>query len=434
MNWDDHDQPNPWVDHQAFISNEFVYDTLSRHGWQQEGEDIASYSHMWVYGPYNLAPGEKAKVVIFYGGALGAQDPKYTSNYKRYGDTFGLAWMNLYDGTGFAPVSFRDRQKEIPWGEDALARHLQRAVDIYNWGYDVPDTPPSIKLSWDSNLQGNNEISWSAMGENSSHPDYTGGEAKDLVGYRIYRSKSENHGPWDFITEGTFADMQAGKVAGVQYEAGTAYRTNITGTHPEGLPLLTDKYKSAEGGGTEVPGIYKFGDATSNAGFPYWYSIRYYTTPHAAWSPNNGATTMSVDVKESPGMAGMGSMIGARSGIIPVVPGADIYDGLTEQVRVVPNPWKVDDDLHSYKRTQILRFTNLPGRAKIDLYDVTGQRIWTAYHDNPLRGEWSWYQFSENRPSDFGEAIFSGIYFWKVESMMPGQIGKVQTGTFVIIK
>jgi len=435
-NWDDHAQPNPWRDHQAFISDEFVYDALTMHGHQQESDDTYSYSHMVTYGPYTLAPGEKAKVVIFYGGGMGAQDPKYTGNYKRYADTFGVGWMNLYGGTGYAPVSFGDRQKDVPLGEDALARHFQRAIDIYDWGYDIPDAPASIKLSWDSNLSGNNELSWSSLGEESAHPDFTGAEAKDIAGYRIYRSKTENQGPWDFLAEGTIEDMRAGKVSGVTFDAGTAYKTNVTGDYPLGIPLKTNQYKSGltSDAGAEVPGVYKFGDANSNAGFPYWYSVRYYTKSHAAWSPNNGATTMSVGVTESPGVAGMGAMIGARTGIVPVVPGADVYDTLSKQVRVVPNPWQKGDALHTYKGTQVLRFTNLPGRAKIDLYDVTGQRIWTAYHDNPLRGEWTWNQFSENRPSDFGEAIFSGIYFWKVESMMPGQVGKVQTGTFVIIK
>jgi hypothetical protein len=126
--------------------------------------------------------------------------------------------------------------------------------------------------------------------------------------------------------------------------------------------------------------------------------------------------------------------VGARNGVVPVVPGAALFDGLETQVRVVPNPFKVDDDLHTYSRQQNHRFINLPGRCKIDLYDVTGERIWTFFNNNPLVGEVTWIQLAENRPSNFGEALFPGIYFWKVTSLMPGHEGKTQAGTFFIIK
>jgi len=116
------------------------------------------------------------------------------------------------------------------------------------------------------------------------------------------------------------------------------------------------------------------------------------------------------------------------------VPGAAVFDRLEEQVRVVPNPFKSDDDLHTYNRQQNMRFINLPGRCQIDLYDVTGQRIWTFFNNDPLKGEVAYLQFAENRPSDFGEAMFPGIYFWKVTSLMPGSEGKKQQGTFLIIK
>ena len=120
--------------------------------------------------------------------------------------------------------------------------------------------------------------------------------------------------------------------------------------------------------------------------------------------------------------------------MVLVVPGAAVFDRLEEQVRVVPNPFKVDSDLHTYNRQQNMRFTNLPGRCQIDLYDVTGQRVWTFYNHDPLKGEVTYIQLAENRPSNFGEAMFPGIYFWKVTSLMPGSEGITQSGTFVIIK
>ena len=147
-----------------------------------------------------------------------------------------------------------------------------------------------------------------------------------------------------------------------------------------------------------------------------------------------GSITGGIDVLEAAQNTSLGAVYGSRSGIVPVVPGAAVFDRLEEQVRVVPNPFKVDSDLHTYNRQQNMRFTNLPGRCQIDLYDVTGQRIWTFYNHDPLKGEVTYIQLAENRPSNFGEAMFPGIYFWKVTSLMPGSEGKTQTGTFVIIK
>ena len=179
-----------------------------------------------------------------------------------------------------------------------------------------------------------------------------------------------------------------------------------------------------------IPGTYTFDDAGTNAGFPNWYSVRFYDSGHADF---NGTGT-SVPVLESSQSVSAGGMTGDLGGIVPVVPGAAVFDALEEQVRVVPNPYKADSDLHTYNRQQNMRFINLPGRCRIDIYDVTGQRTWTMFNNDPLKAELTYIQLSENRPSNFGEAMFPGIYFWKVTSYMPGHEGKTQSGTFAIIK
>jgi len=46
----------------------------------------------------------------------------------------------------------------------------------------------------------------------------------------------------------------------------------------------------------------------------------------------------------------------------------------------------------------------------------------------------TWFQFTEGRPSNFGQAVFPGVYFWKVTSLMPQSMNQVQTGTMLIIK
>jgi hypothetical protein len=423
----DFDMPSPDVD-----SDTFIYDSVANGGYSAEPTEPQMNTHIIAYGPYTLAPGEKAKVVVAYVAGLAADHAKY-DNYKTYAKPFNMGWMNMYGGLGNAPAKFSDRQGDIPLGEDVMFDHFERAIQMYNWGYDVPNQPPSIKVAFDSNLQGKTQIRWSVMGENAADPDYAGAEAQDLRGYRIYRSNMEYQGEWEYVTEFSFADARSGKLpSGVSYNPSATWSNVKSGNWPSGIPLTSNQYVNADdpGAGAEVPGTYYFDDPNTNAGFPNWYSVRYYDSGHADF---NGTGT-SVPVLESSQSTSVGAIVGGVAGVVPVVPGSAVFDRLEEQVRVVPNPFKSDDDLHTYNRQQNMRFINLPGRCQIDLYDVTGQRIWTFFNNDPLKGEVAYLQFAENRPSDFGEAMFPGIYFWKVTSLMPGSEGKKQQGTFLIIK
>jgi hypothetical protein len=103
-------------------------------------------------------------------------------------------------------------------------------------------------------------------------------------------------------------------------------------------------------------------------------------------------------------------------------------------VAVVPNPYKIDESTASYKGQQNVRFINLPSRCQIDIYDVTGQRVWTQFLNDLTTGESTSFQFTEGRPSNFGQAVFPGIYYWKVTSLMPESINQTQTGTLLVIK
>jgi hypothetical protein len=426
-NHNDFDMPSPDVD-----SESFIYDSVANNGYSAEPTEPSINTEIVAYGPYTLAPGEKAKVVVAYVVGMASDHAKY-DNYKTYAKPFNMGWMNLYGGLNNAPVKFSDRQGDIPLGEDVMFDHFERAIDMYNWGYDLPNEPPSIKLGFDSNLQGKMQIRWSVLGENAADPDYAGAEAQDLRGYRIYRSSVNYQGEWEYMTEFSFEDARSGKFpSGVSFNPSAVWSNVKSGTWPQGIPLKTNRFVDADdaAAGSEIPGTYYFDDPNTNAGFPYWYSVRYYDSGHADW---NG-TGKSVAVLESSQGTSGGAVLGARNGVVPVVPGSAVFDKLEAQVRVVPNPYKADDDLHTYDRGQSMRFINLPGRCQIDLYDVTGQRIWTFFNNDPLKGEVKYLQFAENRPSDFGEAMFPGIYFWKVTSLMPGSEGKKQQGTFLIIK
>ena len=417
-------------------SDNQIYDILTTAGYHNEPGEADHYSEFMTFGPYTLQPGEKCKVVIAWAGGVGGNNAKY-SDYKKYGKPFELAWLNMYNGPGNPPVDYQTRQQELAWGEQAMFEHFQKAIEAYNWGYDVPNQPPTIRLSKRSNLKGQNEISWSAYGEDAEDPDYTGAEAKDLRGYRIYRASVQNDGPYELAAEFTIADAKAGKLPpNVTYEPDGVHHTVASSSYPEGLPLMSNRmvHAAEPDAGTPVKGVYRFADVQSRAGFPNWYFVRYYDSGHADWKGQGAVPAM--ESGPGPGATGICGYVG---GVVPVVPADDAFNTFQEKVAVVPNPFKQDEATRSYKMQQKIRFINLPSRCQINIYDVTGQKVWTQFLNDLTIGESTWNQFTEGRPSDFGQAVFPGIYFWKVTNLMPepeagGAKWKFQRGTILIMK
>ncbi len=419
-------QPDPGKDSDAAI-----YDLLTTGGHPAEPTANEMYTNFMTFGPWDLAPGEKAKFVIAYAGGHPGDLPKY-SDHTKFAKPFLFAYCNLYNGVGGGLSTFADRQPEIPLAEDIMFDHFERAIQAYDWGYDIPNQPPNIRGAFDSNLQGQVLLRWPAVGEDSADPDYTGAEAQDIVGYRVYKSSIETEGPFELLADFTFADAAAGNLpTGVTYLPSGTFSTVKSSAYPDGIPLRT---RSDIGGddaaaGNEVTGMYTYADAVSKAGFPNYYYIRTYDSGHDDWKGTGAVPSY----ESSPGPTAAAQM-GRRTGVVPVVPSDPSFNRFEVDVAVVPNPYKIDSPNHSYQGQQNVRFINLPARCQIDIYDVTGQRVWTQFNDDLTKGETTWFQFTEGRPSNFGQAVFPGVYFWKVTSLMPESMNRTQIGTMLIIK
>jgi len=111
-----------------------------------------------------------------------------------------------------------------------------------------------------------------------------------------------------------------------------------------------------------------------------------------------------------------------------------------DQVRVVPNPYRVDEnytyesggwegrgrDWNEWKRK--VKFIHLPDKCTIRIFSLTGDHITTleyqATADRPNKGELDWNLLSESN-----RALASGVYVYTVESRFGRQIGK-----FVLIR
>ncbi|MBC8395409.1 MAG: hypothetical protein H8E08_00365 [Candidatus Marinimicrobia bacterium] len=333
-------------------------------------------THAYVIGPYSIAPGEKAKIVFAFAAGSGAD------------------WHNKDEFKWSIEPTAKFELKD---GEHSIIRNFRKAQFMYNMGFDVPDPPPDVAVTFKNSQAGNVIISWDAQADTARDPDYSGDEAYDVEGYRVYRSWPPSfdwhYGPWEFVVD---------------------------------IPLKEENYYDFS------TGKYTFVDEKSFAGYNYYYSIRTYDSGHEHWIDKYGIDHGPVPSLES-GYASpeQKNMIAET----PFQPSSPLYDQMTEQIRVVPNPFRLDfnDPAHMYPDVADpykIRFINLPKICMIKIYSASGDLVYEKKHFKQTAAETSWRQ----NTISFSGRVVSGIYFWVVESLDPASYGKVQKGTLAIVK
>ncbi len=332
--------------------------------------------HALVFGPYRLEPGQKAKLVIAF---VGGSAPDWLGEDE-------ITW------------SLKPEAKlEIKLGERSLFRNFEQAKFAYKNNYDIPDPPPDVDIWFSNTRLGQVVVNWTNKVEDAMDPDYEVDEAKDVRGYRIYKSWPASHywhyGPWEFAIEIPIGDS-------------TYYNKNT--------------------------GIYSYTDSNSFSGYNYYYSVHTYDSGHDHWYDINGNDIGPILPLES------GSSSPEQKNVIAVTPFQSSnaqYDSMSVPIKVVPNPYRLDynDPAHMYPDASDpykLRFINLPKNCIIRIYSASGDLIFEKKHLNALSAEDSWRQ----ETISFSGRIVSGIYFWVVESLDPASYGKVQKGTLAIVK
>ena len=329
-----------------------------------------------IFGPYRLEPGEKAKIVIAFVGGSGAD------------------WLGEDEITwSLSPESI----SEHTLGERSLFRNLEKAKFAYENGFDIPDAPPDVEIWFGNSPMGQVVVNWSNDAEDALDPDYEGDEAKDVRGYRIYRSWPPSHfwhnGPWEFVTE-----------------------------IPIGDPAYYDSTR----------GVYSFTDTSSFSGYNYYYSVHTYDSGHSYWYDKNGNDLGPIPPLES------GMVSPEQKNMIAITPyqgSRTVFDQMSEPIRIVPNPYRLDfdDPFHMYPDAgdpYKIRFINLPRKCIIRVYTASGDLVLEKKHLKETSGESAWRQESITLSGN----VVSGIYFWVVESLVKESIGQVQTGTLAIVK
>ncbi len=348
---------------------------------------VTGFANVQTYGPYNLAVGEKAKVVVAYVAASGAQaisrpgQPAYAIDIQSF----------CLDGIPLEESVRLDRLKK---GEGALVAHLEAAQFAYDNVYDLPDYPPDVMFTPGVNLDAEITLTWNDAAESSVHPDF--GDP-DVVGYRVFRSAYQEFGPWELV-----------------------------GTVTAGTSGTTWDYSG---------GQYVWRDNTAVAGFRYFYNVRAFAKSRDSWS--NGMSSMAdlpVEVQGhlKAGLEGGYSAPEHRVNldISPFQPGL-APSWPEKRVRVVPNPFSLSESAYNYQSSKKIRFLGLPPKSRVLIFNVAGDIVGEILHDDASSGEASWFQIERNVTAP---DVASGIYFYVVESLTPESMGQTVTGTFYILR
>ena len=345
------DQPVSAKWWEIYSRNDFTYPDPSNDGdetlwtklvedqqFQSNPTDIGDYAHSQTYGPYDIGPGEKVKIVAVFAGGTAA-------------DAKG---MNVVEWARTG------NQDEIPMGRETLVDHVRRAQFAYDSGYDLPDPPPDVRFSVGNSERGQVLLTWPDEADRALDPDYN--EA-DVIAYRVYRTQVREAGPFKMLAEipvggsalsgGTYSYEDETSAPGFNYwySVRSVDGGHTTWTNNDGSKTIDD-----------LPAAVR---QNVQSGLESGYS-----------SPNQRMQVFTS----------------------PKIPGTDKKDALQDEILVVPNPYR-DDGEHMYPGSRKIRFTNIPRRANIKIYSTAGDLVWTINHDSPLgEAEWSQVPRSFARP------------------------------------
>jgi hypothetical protein len=323
-------------------------------------------SRLWSMvslGPWNLEPGDSIRVVV--------AELIASIDYKKAFDSKTIE---------------SDIAKN---GLNNLQRTSDRIVFNYEHNWNVPDPPAAPDTIVLDRLTGSvigNVIIWSSEPEKIPDTDYTGNEAYDLAGYRIYRSNYLPFGPWNCI-----ADIEKGD------------------------PKFFDSNSET----------YLYIDSLVNVGHGYYYSITSYDTGHTYWPIDPDAIFTSTGSNRVPPLE---SSKYPNHTVKPFIASFAPVNTTLNEILVVPNPFVMRSGFQTPGAQDLISFVNVPSPCIIRIYTIRGDLVKTIRHTESI-GISQWDQIT-----DFGQFAESGFYIYHVESQAQESKGATKIGKFSIVR
>ncbi|MCR4438089.1 MAG: hypothetical protein QHJ34_03500 [bacterium] len=281
-------------------------------------------------------------------------------------------------------------EQDIAMGSLAdLNATAQRAQFNFDHHYNVPDPPAApdrIELSRLTGARVGNVIRWDDAGQYLPDSDYSGAEAYDLAGYRIYRSDYLPIGPWQQIAEVAARD-----------------------------PSLFDP----------VAHIYTFVDTGVVVGFGYYYAVSAFDTGHDHWPPDPAAVFPETNSNRVPSLE---SSYYPNHTVSPFVATFSPVNTTLDQILVVPNPFVMRSGFITPGAQDVISFMNIPSPCTIRIYTIRGDLVARIEHTEDT-GIAQWDQVT-----DFGQFAESGFYIYHITSHAPATRGATRIGKFCIVR
>lgn len=343
--------------------------------------------YTFSYGPYSLAPGDSVRFIIAE--IAGVMD----YNEVVAGDPNGY-----FPDSTIAAIRRNAElaRKAVEWGMGAIVDGIELAAD-------APEPPPSPRTDAVNASVGRERaiiaVTWDLVAETTVITDGSGAAfydgINDLDGYRIYRS----------------TDFQFSSDTEPPAFRGAAWR------------LLLDIPKAQFGQFFDNElGKYVYEDTDVDFGFRYGYYVSAYCNQPKPWTSANGKVVSNVGPLES-GDYNRTPPVSAAPG--PVT-SFDVY--------VAPNPYVFNDVERNFGSSDPFRieFRNLPERATIRIYTVSGDLIRTIEHGPDLRGNLTG-SAAWDQKTDSGLLVAPGLYIYHVKSKTEG-LNRETAGKLMIIR
>jgi hypothetical protein len=402
----DFTRPADDVERYSKMATTFPYDQYAQQLREDGQNGAGNYISLVSIGPYpKVEPGESIDVYFSYVAAL--KPPQFQGLNNKRTDTEETRRL-LVDNLGWAFRTFQGEDKNnngvLDAGED-----INRNARLDRFLIPEPPDRPRMRVELEA---GKAIIYWDNRAESSIDP-VTG--IQDFEGYRVYR---------------------------------TSLGDDIKGTIGTSSRLISQWDKPGNGAGFNngfdavrlaapytVDGVtyqYKFEVTGLLSGWQYAFSVTAF----------DGGDE-SVDVPE------LESSINANA--VRVFPGTDVNDTFASkekefQVGVYPNPYRVNAAWNGGTTlTQKMIFYNLPARAEIRIYTLSGEVVAELRHESATNegdtrwfgdystasrqmagGEHAWDVLSESKQN-----LATGLYLYTVKDLNSGTL---QRGKFALIK
>jgi hypothetical protein len=289
-------------------------------------------------------------------------------------------------------------------GDDipAFVKHARAAQRAFDLQYKVPVPPPSPQLELVAHEKAL-DLVWDREPEFTKDPTSAAPDSEDFEGYRIYLGTDPLalHLIKQFDKKDPPHDT-------------TGFNT--------GLPPL-------EAFGSDT--LYRFTVSDLRDGFKYYAAV----TSYDLGTPED--ESLESGIEENKALAIPGPAPGEAPG--------------GGKITVFPNPYRVEArwDQASLVRDHYLWFTNLPERCTIQIYTLSGDRVFAThfdgdtYHGEGARGIFdpkkldvapptlSGRTFGWNMITDGGQAAATGLYLYSIEQ---DGSSKRTVGKFLIVK